>query len=214
MEQKIIQERLQFAFILSLITVGYNTIEGIISTFFGATDDTLALFGFGVDSFAEVLSGIGITHMIWRMQRSELKQRDHFEVRALQVTGVALYILVAGLVVGAALSIFYQSEPQTTRAGVVVSVVSIATMYFLYREKMKVGKQLDSEPITSDARCTLTCFYLSFILLASSLIYVIWRIPYVDAIGSLGISWFALKEGKEAFDKAKTKRLSCDSNCC
>ena len=64
MEQKIIQERLQFAFILSLITVGYNTIEGIISTFFGATDDTLALFGFGVDSFAEVLSGIGITHMI------------------------------------------------------------------------------------------------------------------------------------------------------
>jgi cbb3-type cytochrome oxidase subunit 3 len=202
------------AFILSLITIGYNTIEGLVSTYFGASDETLALLGFGVDSFAEVLSGIGIAHMVWRMQRSEVQQRDNFEVTALRITGVALYVLVAGLVIGAVLSIIYQSEPQTTTAGVVISVLSIGTMYFLYNEKIKVGRQLESEPIISDAHCTKTCFYLSFILLASSLIYFLWRIPYVDAIGSLGIAWYAWKEGKEAFDKANTKRLLCDKDCC
>ncbi len=56
------------AWILSIITIGYNIIEGTVSTFFGAEDETLALFGFGVDSFVEVISGVCIAHMIWRMQ--------------------------------------------------------------------------------------------------------------------------------------------------
>lgn len=208
------QKGLKLAFILSLITIFYNTIEGVVSTFFGASDETLALFGFGVDSFAEVLSGIGVAHMVWRMQHSEIKQRDNFEITSLRITGAALFILVAGLITGAILSIINDSEPITTTAGIIISVLSIATMYFLYREKMKVGRQLKSEPIISDAHCTKTCFYLSFILLASSLVYAVWQIPYIDAIGSLGIAWYAWKEGKEAFNKAKTKRLSCDSDCC
>ena len=209
-----LQKGLRTAFILSLITIGYNTIEGLVSTFFGATDETLALFGFGVDSFAEVLSGVGVVHMVWRMQHHEIKQRDDFEITALKITGTALYLLVAGLITGAILSIVSQSEPQTTTAGVIISMLSIATMYFLFRAKIKVGKELESEPIISDAQCTKTCFYLSFILLASSLIYAIWQIPYVDAVGSLGIAWYAWKEGKEAFEKAKTKRLSCENSCC
>lgn len=209
------QKGLKTAFILSLITIGYNTIEGLVSTFFGATDETLALFGFGVDSFAEVLSGVGVAHMVWRMQHyDEIKQHDNFEITALRITGTALYLLVAGLITGAVLSLVNQSEPQTTSAGVVISILSIATMYFLYKAKIKVGTELESEPIISDAQCTKTCFYLSFILLASSLIYVVWQIPYVDAIGSLGIAWYARKEGKESFEKAKTKHLSCQNNCC
>ena len=50
---------LNFAIILAIITIGYNIIEGIISIFFGTQDETLALFGFGVDSFVEVISGMG-----------------------------------------------------------------------------------------------------------------------------------------------------------
>lgn len=208
------KKRLNYAFILSMITVGYNTIEGLVSTFFGASDETLALFGFGLDSFVEVLSGIGIAHMIYRMKRRPVTERDTFEVTALKVTGTALYILATGLVVGALLAVINRSEPGTTLAGIIIAILSILTMYFLYREKIKVGKKLDSQPIISDAKCTKTCFYLSFILLTSSLLYELWEVPYVDALGSMGIAWYAWKEGKEAWENAKTKSLSCSSDCC
>ena len=46
------------AYILSLITIFYNLVEGGVATFYGAQDETLALFGFGLDSFVEVLSGL------------------------------------------------------------------------------------------------------------------------------------------------------------
>lgn len=214
MESGKYKKRLHYTLILSFITIGYNVVEGGISTFFGASDETLALFGFGLDSFVEVLSGIGIAHMIYRMRRHPIEERDSFEVRALRITGTAFYLLTAGLVVGAVLSVINRSEPETTLVGIIVAVLSILTMYILYREKMKVGKQLESQPIISDAKCTKTCFYLSFILLASSGLYELWQIPYVDALGSLGIAWYAWKEGREAFENARTKRLSCSSDCC
>ena len=214
MENQKYNKRLHYALILSFITIIYNLLEGGVSTFFGASDETLALFGFGLDSFVEVLSGVGIAHMIYRMRRNPVKERDTFEIRALKITGTALYLLTAGLVVGAILAVINGSEPDTTLAGIIIAVLSILTMYFLYREKIKVGKQLDSQPIISDAKCTKTCFYLSFILLASSVLYELWQIPYVDALGSLGIAWYAWKEGKEAFENAKSKSLSCSSDCC
>lgn len=205
---------LKLAFTLSIITIGYNVIEGIVATFFGISDETLALFGFGLDSFVEVLSGLGIAHMVMRLQKHPVSERDPFEVTALRVTGTAFYILTGGLLVGAALAIYYQAEPITTRVGIIVSIISIATMYILYRAKLRVGKKLDSAPIIADANCTKACFYLSFVLLAASLIYEWLRIPYIDAIGSLGIAWYAFKEGKEAFEKAKTKSLTCSDDSC
>ena len=214
METSQYNKKLHYAYILSMITIGYNLIEGGVSTFFGASDETLALFGFGLDSFVEVLSGVGIAHMIYRMKKNPVVERDNFEVTALKITGTALYLLTGGLIVGAVLAVINKSEPDTTLAGIIIAGLSILTMYFLYSEKIKVGKQLDSQPIISDAKCTKTCFYLSFILLASSLLYELWQIPYVDALGSLGIAWYAWKEGKEAFENARTKSLSCSSNCC
>ncbi|WP_423818498.1 hypothetical protein V5739_12885 [Salinimicrobium sp. TIG7-5_MAKvit] len=84
MENDRFEKRLHYAYILSMITIGYNLVEGGVSTFFGASDETLALFGFGLDSFVEVLSGVGITHMIYRMKRNPVTERDGFEVTALK----------------------------------------------------------------------------------------------------------------------------------
>ena len=67
------------------------------------------------------------------------------------------------------------------------------------RWKISVGKKLNSDAIIADANCTKTCFYLSFILLASSGLYELLGIAWFDIAGSLGIAWFAFREGKEAF---------------
>ncbi|MBU1014452.1 MAG: hypothetical protein KKG99_15745 [Bacteroidetes bacterium] len=199
------------ALILAIITIAYNIIEGLVSIYYGMEDETLALLGFGIDSFVEVISGIGILHLILRMKYSDVNNRDHFERQALKITGFAFYLLTAGLIVGSALNILNNTKPDTTLVGIIVSSISIITMYFLMASKLSVGKALNSDAIIADANCTKTCFYLSFILLASSLLYELTSVGYIDIAGSLGVAWFAFKEGREAFRKAKSNSLSC---CC
>jgi len=205
------KSKLNFALTLSLITIFYNLAEGLISVYFGVSDDALALLGFGVDSFVEVISGIGIAHMILRMKYSKVETRDTFEKTALRITGTAFFLLAFGLVIGAVLNIINDVKPESTLPGIVIAAISILTMYWLMTSKLKVGKALNSDAIIADANCTKTCFYLSFILLAASGLYELFNIAYFDILGSLGIAYFAFKEGREAFEKAKSGNLMC--NC-
>lgn len=204
-----------FALLLSIITIVYNILEGFFSLFFGINDETLALFGFGVDSFVEVISGIGIFHMIIRMKRNPVSFRDNFERTALKITGVSFFLLSGGLIIASLLLFLNNVKPETTLFGIVISIVSILTMYMLLHYKLKVGKELNSDAIIADANCTKTCFYLSFILLVTSLSYEVFNIGYLDIAGSLGISYFAYKEGKESLEKSKSEKLSCTckDNC-
>ena len=64
------------ATLLAQITIFYNLFEGIVSLYFGMADETLSLFGFGVDSFVEVLSGIGIWNMVRQMKRNPDSQSE------------------------------------------------------------------------------------------------------------------------------------------
>ena len=198
-----------FALLLSVITILYNIAEGLISIFFGLNDETLALFGFGLDSFVEVISGIGILHMIIRMKRNPISERDRFERTALKITGLSFYLLCAGLILASVLLVIKDVKPDTTIVGIVISLISILTMYALLHYNLNVGRALNSDAIIADANCTKTCFYLSFILLASSLSYEVFKIGYLDIAGSLGIAYFAFKEGKESIEKSNSAKLSC-----
>jgi hypothetical protein len=200
------------AFYLAIATIVYNLAEGLVSVYFGVSDDTLALLGFGVDSFVEVISGLGIMNMIFRMKKAglnDVSSRNKFEKRALRITGTAFFILTAGLVAGSVLNIIYDVKPETTMVGIIVSSLSIMTMYILLRWKLKIGRKLGSDAIIADANCTRACFYLSFVLLASSGLYEIFGIAWFDIAGSLGIAWFAFSEGRESFEKAGSDELNC-----
>lgn len=201
---------LRTAIWLSIFTVIYNLAEGIASIFFGSKDGTLALFGFGIDSFVEVISGLGILHMVLRMKYSEVKSRDKFENTALRITGIGFYLLTAGLAAGAVLNLLSGIKPHTTVSGIIISIISIAAMYWLLKAKLNVGKALNSDAITADADCTKTCLYLSVILLASSLLFELTGIGFVDILGSMGIAYYSFKEGREAFEKIKTGNLLCE----
>ena len=203
------EQLLKLAFILSIITIVYNLLEGGISVFFGAGDNSLTLLGFGVDSFVEVISGLGIAHMLIRMKNNLEITRDDFEKTALRITGFSFYLLTAGLVIGAVINIIQQVKPETTIPGLIISLISIITMYFLMNAKLKVGNGLKSDAIIADAKCTKTCLQLSLILLAASLLYQEFHILYIDTIGSVGIAWLSFREGKESFEKAKKGSFDC-----
>jgi hypothetical protein len=99
---------------LSLFTIFYNIAEGVISMSLGYADETLSLFGFGADSFIEVISGIGIAIMIHRIRRSPDSSKTSFEITALKITGTAFYLLSAGLLAGIILNLISHHRPETT----------------------------------------------------------------------------------------------------
>jgi divalent metal cation (Fe/Co/Zn/Cd) transporter len=204
-EEKLYQK----AYLLSLFTIIYNLVEGIVSMILGYEDETLALFGFGVDSFIEVMSGIGIAVMIHRIRKNPASSKSEFEIKALKITGTAFYLLSAGLLAGIILSIVNNHKPEATFWGVIISLISIAVMVWLMNAKKSTGKKLHSDPIISDANCTRVCVYMSFVLLASSLIYELTGFAYADVIGAAGLIYFSVSEGKEAFEKAKGKSCEC-----
>lgn len=198
---------------LALITIFYNVLEGIVSVSFGIKDETIALMGFGLDSFVEVVSGMGIYHMVRRTSRNGGENPDRFERTALRITGSAFYILAAGLTLTAMLNVIRGHAPETTFWGIVVASVSIFTMWALIYYKVKVGRRLGSEAILADASCTKACMYLSIVLLLSSAGYELTGIGGMDSAGAVLIAWFSLREGKEAFEKAKGRRCGCVDTC-
>jgi divalent metal cation (Fe/Co/Zn/Cd) transporter len=203
------QEFYRQAYWLSLFTIFYNIIEGIVSMVLGYEDETLSLFGFGADSFIEVMSGIGIAMMIMRIKQNPNSPKSKFEITALRITGTAFYLLAAGLFAGIVLNIVNHNKPETTLWGVIISLFSIAVMIWLMNAKKKIGKKLHSEPIIADANCTKICIYMSLVLLVSSLVYELTGFAYADAIGAAGLTYFSISEGKEAFEKAKGKECNC-----
>jgi divalent metal cation (Fe/Co/Zn/Cd) transporter len=201
------------AILLSIFTIAYNIIEGLVSVYFGFEDETLTLFGFGLDSFIETLSGIGVLIMILRLQKSPDSPRRPIENKALRITGISFYILATGLTATVIVNVSEGNKPQTTFWGVIISLISIVVMLWLMLAKRRTGRKLNSAPILADANCTLVCIYMSIVLLAASLIYEFTGFAYADAIGSLALVWFSYKEGRECFEKMADSSASCSCGC-
>jgi divalent metal cation (Fe/Co/Zn/Cd) transporter len=202
----------KWASALALVTIFYNFLEGVVSVFFGFQDGTVALFGFGVDSFVEVISGIGIWHMVRRMRQNSTQNCDDFERTALRVTGTSFYLLSASLIIISFINIYKGYKPETTLWGIVVSIISILSMWALIHYKVKIGTQ--SQALLADAQCSKVCVWLSVILLVSSAGYELTGIGLLDSLGALGIAGLSFREGREVFEKAKGSLIcGCQGNC-
>ena len=198
---------------LALFTIFYNLVEGGASVWMGSADETLALFGFGIDSFIEVISAIGVWHMLRRISANGGESRDEFEQRALKINGSAFYVLSIGLLLTAGMNLYSGHRPETTLWGIVISLLSISFMWYLIHQKMRVGTALNSPAILADAACSKACVYLSVVLMISSVGYELTGIASLDACGALLISWLTFKEGRESFGKAKGMSCSCSCAC-
>ena len=96
---------------LALATIGWNVIEGVVAMGFGAAEASLALFGFGVDSFVEVAAAAIV---LWRL-RGDLGMgtgigRSEERTGTLLVGGL-LTLLAAGVAFGAVAQLVTGSHP-------------------------------------------------------------------------------------------------------
>lgn len=193
----------RWVFILAIITIVYNVLEGLLATYFGLEDEALTLFGFGADSFIETISAIGVGQMILRIRKHPISERGKFEILALRITGFCFYGLAIVLLISAIFSVYAGHQPLASTAGIIIACISIFTMWALVYTKISLGRKLNAPAVIADGRCNLVCLYMSVVLLLASGLWGLFKIPYIDVAGSLALVYFAIKEGKEAFEKAK-----------
>ena len=185
---------------LEYLTVGWNVVEGIIAVAAGIAAGSIALIGFGVDSFVETISGAVI---IWRLMAEIRGQHDdeameRIEQRAERIVGIAFLLLAAYVGFEAVRALVNQEAPDASPVGIALTAVSIVVMLWLARAKRRTGEALGSRAMLADAQQTYACWYLSVVALAGLALNAAFGFWWADPLAALGITVLLVREGLEA----------------
>lgn len=183
---------------LLVFTILYNVVEGIVSVWFGNEAESIALFGFGLDSFIEV-SAAGL--MLWRLVQ---EWRDADPER-LEVTGKTVHRYVGGTFLALAAYIGYESVhklwtqelPSPTLIGIVIAALSAIIMPCLAWGKLKAANAIGSAALRAEAKETVACSGLSYILLVGLALNALFGWWWADPVAGLGMIPWLVKEGLE-----------------
>ena len=187
------------AFRLEWLTVAWMVVEAAIALASGVMAGSVSLIAFGVDSVIELASA-GV--LIWRLT-VELRRGAAFaraaELRASRIGGALLFALAAYVVVAAGWSLWTRQGAEFSSLGMLVSLAAIPVMWLLSWRKLRVAEALGSRALRTDAVESITCGWLSFVVLIGLLAQMALGAWWVDAVNSLVIVWLLVKEGREAW---------------
>jgi divalent metal cation (Fe/Co/Zn/Cd) transporter len=174
-------------------------IEAAVAIGAGIAAGSITLLAFGIDSIIELVSA-GV--LIWRLT-VELRHGQAFsentEHLASRIGGILLFVLAAYLIASATWSLWTGHGEEFSATGLAVALVAIPIMYVLAKRKLAIAEKLGSRALRADAVESITCGWLSFVVvigLTAQLLIGAW---WIDAVTSLGIVWFLIKEGREAW---------------
>ena len=187
------------AFRLEWLTVAWMVVEAAIALASGVMAGSVSLIAFGVDSLIELASA-GV--LIWRLT-VELRRGESFaraaERRASRIGGALLFALAAYVVAAAGWSLWTRQGAEFSWPGLLVSLAAIPVMWLLSQRKLRVAEALGSRALRTDAVESITCGWLSFVVLIGLVAQMALDTWWVDAATSLVIVWLLFKEGREAW---------------
>ena len=191
MEEKLYKRALW----LSYLTVGYNILEGVVSIAAGALAGSVALVGFGLDSFVESISG-GV--MVWRFRmhgKISEEEEEKIEKKAVKFVAYTFFVLGAYVLYESVKKLYLHETPDPSLLGIIIARVSIIVMPILFYMKYQTGKKIESRSLVADSKETLACVFLSVSLLVGlglNYLYGFWQ---ADPIVGLIIVAYLFKEG-------------------
>lgn len=187
---------LQRGILLELLTVGWNVIEGIVAVASGAISGSIALLGFGIDSFIETSSGVVL---LWRL-RGEKRGQDaqQTEQTALRLVGVSFLLLAMYVAVDGIKTLILRERPEHSATGICIAVLSLIVMPWLAHQKRKTATRLDSASLRADSRQSSLCAYLSAILLCGLLLNALAGWWWADPVAGLCMVPNIINEGRQA----------------
>ena len=186
------------AFRLEWLTVTWMVVEGVVAIAAGIAAGSLTLTAFGLDSVIELASACVL---IWRLN-VELRHGQAFSERpehlASKIGGGLLFGLAAYIVAGAVWSLWTRHGEAFSLPGLIVALLAIPIMILLSQRKLKIATQLGSRAMRADAVESITCGWLSLVVVIGLIADLLLGAWWVDAATSLAIVWFVVKEGREA----------------
>jgi divalent metal cation (Fe/Co/Zn/Cd) transporter len=190
---------IQSAFRLEWLTVAWMVVEAFVAIGSGVIAGSLTLTAFGLDSVIELVSA-GV--LIWRLTH-ELRYGEELSRRTERIAGrtggALLFVLAACIVLGAAWSLWAHHGGEFSVTGLIVAGVAMPIMYVLARRKLDVARQLGSRAMRADAIESITCGWLSLVVVVGLVANRLLGAWWIDAVTSLGIVWFVVKEAREAW---------------
>jgi divalent metal cation (Fe/Co/Zn/Cd) transporter len=182
---------------LEYLTIGYNSLEGVIALVAGFLAGSIALVGFGFDSAIEVSSGMVL---LWRLgQDTDPARRRVVERRALRLVGLSFLALAAYVLYESVESLIRRQAPDESLPGILLATASLIVMPLLARAKRRVARAIESGALSADARQTELCFYLSAILLGGLLLNSLLGWWWADPAAALAMVPLIAHEGIDAF---------------
>src|SRR5947209_9179512 len=196
-------DAVRLALLLTYITLGWMTIEGAASLLLGWASKSLLLEAFGIDSIIELFSA---AVLLWRLriEASGTATSEHVnfvERRAARLIGYSLYALIAYVILNSSYGVFIAKRITDTHEsvwGILIGLVAKIGMPILAAYKLKVAAQLNSRALRADAIESITCGYLSIVLmigLAATWLLGWW---WLDSVAALALIPFLIKEGRAA----------------
>lgn len=181
---------------LAWFTIGWNTIEGAVGVVSGVAAGSVALVGFGADSYVEVFAGAVI---IWRLaqERHGHAISEAAEKRAVRIIAVTFAVLAVGIAVESIRKLISGEHPDPSAFGIALTVVSLVVMPTLARAKQRVGQELGSRAVSADATQTVLCVWLSAIVLVGLLANAALGWWWADPVAAFGVVFLAAKEARE-----------------
>ena len=178
---------------LEYFTIGYNTLEGLVSLIAGAIAGSVSLTGFGLDSIIEVTSGAAL---LWRLRQDHQRsRREQLERTTLRIVGACFLALAAYILYESIASLLSREAPRPSIPGILVAAASVIVMPVLARSKRRVAAGLASGAMRADSRQTDFCTYLSAILLGGLLLNAIAGWWWADPVAGLVMAPVIAAEG-------------------
>ena len=192
------RELVRQAFFLEYVTLAWMVIEAAVAIGAGLAARSITLLAFGIDSVIELTSA---AVLFWRLF-VELQHGQSFGESAERVArriGAALLFALAAYVVAAAgWSLLTRQEASFSWPGLFISIAAIPVMWVLSRRKLRIADELGSRALRTDAVESITCGWLSIVVVIGLLVQLTLAAWWVDSVASLAIVWRLVKEGREA----------------
>lgn len=180
---------------LEYLTIGWNSLEGIIAIGAGIVAGSIALVGFGFDSVIEVTSGVAL---LWRLHMDAPERRERAEQISLRIVGISFLALAAYVAFDAVKSLITVEPPKASYVGITLAALSLIVMPVLARAKRTVALKINSRAMQADSRQTDICAYLSAILLGGLILNALFGWWWADPVAALVMTPIIVKEGVEA----------------
>jgi divalent metal cation (Fe/Co/Zn/Cd) transporter len=193
---------------LEQFTIAYNVLEGVIAVGFGFLAGSIALVGFGFDSWIEVAAAA----IVLRRLLVEIRDGEPDEVRerrALRFVAVTFFVLAAYVVVEGVRDLLTDARPVVSPVGIALTGLSLVVMPLLARAKRHAGEAMRSRLVLADAAETKLCAWLSVSTFVGLLFYALLGWTWLDPVAGFAIAGFAINEGREAWQG----ELVCDDGC-